>query len=189
VQLDLLGFSGIGLAQILDGNGDGDLFAARSFAFGPAAEAALNAWRPEPPFRYQAVCRQPTVERAGSVAVEIGNITTHNRPKLGDIEIGVFELKGIERPLDQLYAASKSIVALRKLQAEANAAVLVFRKHGKQMGVEVSLAFAKSRKGQGEPYRHVSVKGCENLPTGLGGNDEDVVRNRLELGIAPDYSL
>src|SRR5215472_8367101 len=189
VQLDLLRLFGIGSAQILNGSRDGDLFAAFRLSAGFTAESALNAWGPQPPFRHQAVCRQSPMERAGSAAVEIGHITTNNSAKLSDVEIGDLELKRIERPFDQIDAASKCFVALRKLEPAANAAILVVRKHREQVRVKVSVAFAKSREGQDEPYRHVSVKGGENLPAGLGGNDKDVVGNRLQFGIAPDDSL
>src|SRR5262249_43401390 len=161
-------------------------FRARGFAAGLAAEAALNPWRSQPPFRHEAVCRQPTVERAGSAAIEIVHIPAHNRAKLRDIEISVFELKRIEGPLDQIYPASKTLVAVRELDPAPNADILVFRKNGKGVRVKVRLAWAKGREGQDDPSRHVSVKGGENLPAGLGGNDKDVVRNRFELAIAPD---
>jgi hypothetical protein len=84
---------------------------------------------------------------------------------------------------------SKCFVALRKLEPAPNAVILVVRKDREQVRVKVRLAFAKGREGQDEPYRHVCVKSGENLPAGLGGNDKDVVGNRLQLGIAPDDSL
>src|SRR5581483_5122572 len=66
----------------------------------------------DPPFCNYAVRIETLVQRGRHAAIKIDVIKPDDDTQFLNIEIGIFRLKRIKRPLDQLYAAAPGLVAL-----------------------------------------------------------------------------
>ena len=73
-------------------------------------------------------------------AVIIGQVAAGDGAQTHEIEMSIFDFEGIERPFDESDAALQGVLALKKFQAAAHAAVAVIGEDGGHVRMEKRLA-------------------------------------------------
>lgn len=142
----------------------------------------------EMPLDEETIGGDTAVERAGSDAVEIGEVVAGDGAETVDVEVCVFGFERIEGPLDEANAAEKSVFALKELELTADAAVAMREENGGHMGMEIRGAVVEADVGFGEADHGVTVEGAEDLAAGVIGDDKGGIGFGFEFGIAPDVA-
>lgn len=169
--LDFDDFVGIGGFPILEFGGEMDVGGTVAGFGSEFVDGGNDTFGFEVPFDEEAVGRHVAMERAGSDAVEIGNVFAGDGAEAIDVEVGVFGFERIEGPFDETDVAAESIFALKKLEVTAHAAIAVRGEDAGHVRVEIGSDAMKADEGFGEANHEVSVESAEYLAAGMVGDD------------------
>ncbi len=130
------------------------------------------------------------MQNAAAGAVLIVNITAHDDAQALDIKERVFDLQRIEGPFDQLDVAVQRPLALFEFKAAADAGVAIVRQHAQHVAMNVILAAgfeAGNAKAEGDHF--VFGESAKDLAADFIGHDEQALREKFDIVIAPDLAL
>jgi hypothetical protein len=142
----------------------------------------------EMPFDQEAVGGHAAMEGAGGNAIEIGDVTARDGAETVEVEVRVFGLEGIERPLDETNATAEGVFALKEFELTADAAIAMGRENGGHVGMEIGGVIVKPDEGFAEADHEVTIESAENLATGVVGDDVGDVGFGVEFGVGPNFA-
>jgi hypothetical protein len=129
--------------------------------------------RIQPPFGDQAVGGQAGMQVAAGDSVTVGDESPGDRTEADEIEIRVAHFERIESPFNQANSILQRIVALKELQAAADALILIGGEDAGHMGMQKGLSGVIPDQRKGESDEVFSIESAQNLPAGMLGHDED----------------
>src|SRR5580704_15844149 len=100
-----------------------------------------------PPFGNEPVGGQARVQRTFGDAVAVRDESLGDGAEADEIKVRVFQFQRIKGPFDQADVALQGILALKKLQAAADALVLVRRQHGGHVRMQERFTAARADQG------------------------------------------
>src|ERR1039458_7147585 len=141
--------------------------------------------RLHPPFGYESVGRQKSLQRRIRDSVLVDVVTPRDRSEPFKIEICVLDFQRIECPLHQLIAMGDGIVALEELDlaSEPGIAMRLFHRH--HVRVQVKMSVATSGNGERVTDKRLALPRANNLSANLGSQREDAQGHQLCIAEAP----
>ena len=88
-------------------------------------ERPFDTCRLQPPFRHQAITRQPLLQAAVDLAVMVRQIAAGNDTQPLDVEERVFRSHGVKGPLNAINSDAQCFLALPELQPPAQTLVFI----------------------------------------------------------------
>lgn len=129
------------------------------------------------------------MQRAGSDAVEVWNVSADDGAELRDVEVCVAERERVEGPLDDRNILLECIFPLPEFDREADSAILVLREYADDMGVEKGHIAAAARECESEADDVATGKCAEDVATGLVGNGEQGGGDDVFIRVIPHGTL
>src|SRR5271165_5490499 len=102
------------------------------------------------PFGNEPVGGQSRVQRTIGDAVEIRDVTAADGAETIEIEMGIAQFEGIEGPFNERDAVREGVLALKKFQLAADAAILIRGIDGGHVGVKKNIFPVTAGDGHGE---------------------------------------
>jgi hypothetical protein len=153
-----------------------------------AVNRRRDARRIEVPFNQKPVGRDAAMKRARRNAVKIRNVAAGNGPEPIEIEVRVFCLERVERPLDETNIAAKGFFALRKLELPADAVIAMGGKNGSHVRMKIRRGVVEAHVGFREANHGVTVESTKNLSACVIGDDVGDVRLGVERVVGPNFT-